>query len=98
MEYFDSRGVRRTYGVSLDAGVLRFRGEFPEFAQRFCAAVRRDSFQGQWQVARTPGDWQDDLNVSYRRRDCSSFTRRSWTRQGGPAGRNEPAGLSPIPA
>lgn len=24
MEYFDSRGVRRTYGVSLDDGVLRF--------------------------------------------------------------------------
>ena len=23
MEYFDSRGVRRTYGVSLDGGVLR---------------------------------------------------------------------------
>lgn len=69
MEYFDSRGVRRTYGVSLHAGVLRFWGKFPEFAQRFCAAVRRDSFQGQWQVARTPGDWQDDLSVSYRRRD-----------------------------
>ena len=24
MEYFDSRGVRRTYGASLDEGVLRF--------------------------------------------------------------------------
>jgi hypothetical protein len=28
MEYFDSRGVRRTYGVSLDDGVLRmWRGQ-----------------------------------------------------------------------
>jgi hypothetical protein len=69
MEYFDSRGVRRTYGVSLDDGVLRFWGEFPEFAQRFSATLRRDSFEGRWQLSRAPGDWQDDLKVTYRRRD-----------------------------
>lgn len=67
MEYFDSRGVRRTYGVSLASGVLRFWGEFPEFAQRFSAALGRDAFAGLWQLARTPGDWQDDLSVTYSR-------------------------------
>ena len=35
MEHFDSRGVRRTYGVSLEDGVLRFWRDDPEFAQRF---------------------------------------------------------------
>jgi len=68
MEYFDSRGVRRTYGVSLDVGVLRFWGDFPEFAQRFAATLGCEFFEGRWQLARTPGDWQDDLKVTYRRR------------------------------
>jgi hypothetical protein len=69
MEYFDSRGERRTYAVSLHDGVLRLGGQFPEFAQRFSATVGRDSFEGLWQLARTPGDWQDDLKVTYRRID-----------------------------
>jgi hypothetical protein len=67
-EYFDSRGVRRTYGTSFEAGVLRFWRDDPTFAQRFAATVAPDSFEGQWQVAETPGDWQDDLKVIYRRR------------------------------
>jgi len=57
MEYFDSRGVRRTYGVSLDDGVLRHWRNAPGFDQRFSAPL-----------ARTPGEWQDDLKVTYRRR------------------------------
>ena len=69
MEYFDSRGVRRTYGVSLDDGVLRFRRDDPGFDQRFSATLGHDSFEGLWQVAETPGDWRDDLKVTYRRRD-----------------------------
>ena len=68
MEYFDSRGVRRTYRVSLEDGVIRIWRDDPTFAQRFSATLGRDSFEGQWQLARTPGDWQDDLKVSYRRR------------------------------
>lgn len=68
MEYFDSRGVRRTYGVSLADGLLRFWRDDPEFAQRYSAALEPDTFEGQWQLARTPGDWQDDLKVIYRRR------------------------------
>ena len=38
MEYFDSRGVRRTYGISLEDGVLRIWRDDPEFAQRFSAS------------------------------------------------------------
>ena len=67
MEYFDSRGVRRTYGISLEDGLLRIWRDDPTFAQRFSATLGHDAFEGQWQLARTPGDWQDDLRVSYRR-------------------------------
>jgi hypothetical protein len=67
MEYFDSRGVRRTYGVSLEDGVLRFWRDAPGFDQRYSATVGRDSFEGLVQVAETPGDWRDDLKVTYRR-------------------------------
>ena len=69
MEYFDSRGARRTYGVSLAEGVLRIWRDDPAFAQRFLATLGHDSFEGRWQLARSRDDWQDDLKVSYRRRD-----------------------------
>jgi hypothetical protein len=68
MEYFDSRGVRRTYGVSLDDGVLRMWREHPGFDQRFSATLAPDVFEGVHQLAETPGDWRDDLRVMYHRR------------------------------
>jgi hypothetical protein len=71
MEYFDSRGVRRTYGVSLQDGVLRLWRDDPEFAQRYSATLADDTFVGQWQLATTPGDWKDDLKVTYSRAGVS---------------------------
>jgi hypothetical protein len=71
MEYFDSRGVRRTYGVSLNDGVLRMWRDEPGFDQRFSATLGDDAFEVRWQLARTPGDWQDDVNVAYRRRNAA---------------------------
>ena len=68
MEYFDSRGVRRTYAVSLDDCVLRIWRDAPDFDQRFSATLGDDAFEGIYELARTPGDWQDDLRVTYRRR------------------------------
>jgi hypothetical protein len=67
-EYFDSRGVRRTYGVSFDGGVLRIWRDHPGFDQRFEATPAADAFDGLWQVAETPGDWRDDVRLTYRRR------------------------------
>jgi hypothetical protein len=69
LEYFDSRGVRRTYGVSLEDGVLRIWRDAPGFDQRFSATLGDDALEGLWQLAQKPGDWQDDLAVTYRRRD-----------------------------
>jgi hypothetical protein len=68
MEYFDSRGVRRTYGISLADGVLRSWRDSPGFDQRFEATIAPDTFQGVSQLAETPGEWKDDLRVTYRRR------------------------------
>lgn len=67
MEYFDSRGVRRTYGIGLEDGVLRMWRDHPGFAQRYAASLGPDRFDGLWQVAETPGAWRDDLRVAYRR-------------------------------
>jgi hypothetical protein len=48
--------------------VLRTWRDAAEFDQRFSAKLGPDSFEGLWQLAETPGDWQDDLKVTYRRR------------------------------
>jgi hypothetical protein len=61
--------VRRTYCISLDGGVLRIWRDDPAFAQRFSATLGQEDFEGRWQLARTQGDWRDDLAVTYRRRD-----------------------------
>jgi hypothetical protein len=68
MEYFDSRGVRRTYGISLDDGVLRIWRDQPGFDQRAVATLGPDGFEVLYQLARTPGEWNDDLRATYRRR------------------------------
>ena len=68
MEYFDSRGVRRTYGVSIEDGVWRIWRDQPGFDQRFSAEVGGDVIEGVFQLAETPGEWQDDMKVTYRRR------------------------------
>jgi hypothetical protein len=57
--------------TALAAGVWereRARND-PGFDQRFSATPGLDSFEGRWQLARTPRDWEDDLKVVYRRRD-----------------------------
>ena len=68
LEYFDSRGVRRTYGAAIEDGVLKQWRDDPTFAQRYEAKLAPDAFTGLWQVAETPGEWKDDLAVRYRRR------------------------------
>ena len=67
LEYFDSRGVRRTYTVSLEDGVLRWWRDHPGFDQRCFATLGPDSFEFVAQLAETPGEWQDDLRTIYRR-------------------------------
>ncbi|HEY6584130.1 MAG TPA: hypothetical protein VIZ29_04730 [Gaiellaceae bacterium] len=69
LESFDSRGVRRTYRTSLEDGVWRIWRDHPGFEQRFAATIGPDRFEGLFQLAETPGDWQDDMKAIDRRRD-----------------------------
>ncbi len=68
MEYFDSRGVRRTYRVSLADGVLRYERAGEPFDQRFTATLGEDQFTAEVEFAEAPGDWQHDMTLTYRRR------------------------------
>ena len=67
LEYFDSRGVRRTYDVSLEDGVLRWWRDHPGFDQRLTATVQPDEWVMQCEVAEEPGEWKADLRAVYRR-------------------------------
>jgi hypothetical protein len=69
MEYFDSRGVRRTYRVSLDDDVWRIWRDHSGFDQRFSGTLGHGSFDGVFELAETPDDWQHEMKVTYRRRD-----------------------------
>jgi hypothetical protein len=82
MEYFDSRGVRRTYGASLQDDVLRMWRDAPDFDQRLTATLGPDAFEGIWQLARSPGAWKDDLRLIYHRRRTSGL--RIQTPESGP--------------
>jgi hypothetical protein len=68
-EFFDSRGFRRTYGTSFEDGVWRQWRDKDGFDQRFAASVAPDVFEGVFELAETPGDWQRDMTVTYRRQD-----------------------------
>jgi hypothetical protein len=68
MEYFDSRGVRRTYRIALENGVLRIWRDVEGFDQRYVATIANDAYEGLHQLAETPGEWKDDMRVTYRRR------------------------------
>ena len=49
-------------------GVWRIWRDQPGFDQRFAATLGRDSFEGVFELAETPGEWQQDMTVVYRRR------------------------------
>jgi hypothetical protein len=67
-EYFDSRGVRRTYGIAVEDGVMRWWRDHEGFDQRSVAEIGGDEFVLQHQLAETRGEWKDDLRTVYRRR------------------------------
>jgi hypothetical protein len=54
LEYFDSRGVHRTYEVSLEDGVMRWWRDQPGFDQRSHAKLGPDGFEFVSQLAERP--------------------------------------------
>lgn len=69
MHYFDSRGVFRVYDVSIDDEAWRFWRDAPGFSQRFVGTFADGhTFAGRWQLCRDDIHWEDDLQITYRRR------------------------------
>jgi len=70
MDYFDSRGVHRSYRVSLSAGVWRMWRHSPGFSQKFGGKLSADgdTIEGLWKVSRDDSTWDDDLAITFRRR------------------------------
>jgi hypothetical protein len=69
MQYFDSRGVHRTYRAAFDGHELTLEREEPGFSQRATARLGDDgsTLTGVWLLDRGDG-YQDDLAFTYRRR------------------------------
>ena len=70
MHYFDSRGVFRVYEVSIDDESWRLWRNAPGFSQRFTGtfADGGDAIVGRWQLCQDDVRWDDDLEITYRRR------------------------------
>jgi hypothetical protein len=70
MHYFDSRGVFRVYDATIDEEAWRLWRDAPGFAQRFTGtfADGGDTITGQWQLCQDDIHWDNDLQITYRRR------------------------------
>jgi hypothetical protein len=69
MQYFDSRGIHRLYGIDFDGKVLRIWRDAPGFAQRLIAKLSDDgrTLKGVSQLNRDDQGFRDDLSITYRR-------------------------------
>lgn len=69
MHYFDSRGVFRIYGATVDDRAWRLWRDAPGFSQRFVGtfADGGDTIVGSWQLRPDDIHWDDDLQITYRR-------------------------------
>ena len=70
MYYFDSHGVFRVYQGSVDDQGWRLWRDAPGFSQRFTGvfADGGNTITGTWQLSRDDVHWDDDLQITYRRR------------------------------
>jgi hypothetical protein len=70
MQYFDSRGVHRVYGVSFNDRAWRMWRNAPGFSQRFTGTFSDDgdTIDGLWKLSRDDTTWDDDLKISFRRK------------------------------
>jgi hypothetical protein len=65
--YFDSRGVARVYGMSLEDGVWKLWRNGPDFWQRFRGAISEDgtTIAGSWESSADGSSWQHDFDLAY---------------------------------
>jgi hypothetical protein len=69
MQYFDSRGVHRIYGIAFDGRELTMKRETPGWAQRARATLGDDgsTLAGVWRLNVDDQGYRDDLAFAYRR-------------------------------
>jgi|SRR5919198_360663 hypothetical protein len=67
--YYDSRGVQRVYGMSLDDGVWKLWRDGDDFSQRFSGAFSEDgaTITGAWEIAPDGATWEHDFDMVYAR-------------------------------
>jgi hypothetical protein len=70
MHYFDSRGVFRLYRVNFHKDTWSIWRDSPGFSQRFTGTITDDgnTIIGKWQLQRDDLRWEDDLQITYRRK------------------------------
>jgi hypothetical protein len=71
MLYFDSRGVSRIYGVSLEGGVWKIWRDSQNFSQRFTGTFSDDgnTITARWEKSRDGSGWEHDMDLTYRRNE-----------------------------
>jgi hypothetical protein len=72
--YFDSRGVVRVYGMTLEDGVWTLLRDLPDFSplafsQRFTGVFGDggNSITGQWETSGDGSNWEHDFDLTYSR-------------------------------
>jgi hypothetical protein len=65
--YYDSRGVTRTYQMTLDGGSWKLWREAPGFWQRYTGAISDDgtTITGAWEGSADGQDWKHDFGLTY---------------------------------
>jgi hypothetical protein len=69
--YFDTRGVARIYGTSLENGVWKLWRDGEDFSQRYSGTFSEDGnrIEGCWEIARDGENWEVDFDLTYVRVD-----------------------------
>ena len=74
MHYFDSRGVARTYQMSLTDREWKLWRDRPDlsplnFSQRFTGTLSTDgkTISGRFEISHDGSTWEHDLEITYRR-------------------------------
>jgi hypothetical protein len=65
--YYDSRGVARSYQMSLDGGVWKLWREAPGFWQRYTGMFSDDgrTIKGAWEGSADGAQWKHDFDLNY---------------------------------